>query len=159
MTSDTLDTILSHIAQTLRQLNQTLADEFSALAADNFEQIQELAQNKNALFETLEKLEQQRQACLNKAGFGLNSEDVIAYLTQQKNQSNEKTKQTWQEIETLTHTCRQQNSKNGLLLEKNRRRIEKALSILKGQIPDNQATYTANGTTSSTSPSHTFAKA
>ncbi|MCW9023747.1 MAG: flagellar protein FlgN [Gammaproteobacteria bacterium] len=159
MAEPALKSILSNITHSLQKLEQTLADEFTALSNDDFEQIQQTAQDKNTVFETLEKLEQQRQQHLADAGLDLNSTGVMAYLDRQTANIKSEMSQSWEQIEVLTQHCRQQNAVNGIILEKNRRRIEKALSILKGQITDTHATYSANGKATSTQTSHTFAKA
>ncbi|NOZ38514.1 MAG: flagellar protein FlgN [Gammaproteobacteria bacterium] len=153
-----LSLILRDISDHLVQLAATLESEYNALADNDLDTIIQAANDKNRLFEFLEDLEKERHALLLAAGLDFDSNGIMAYLQRGTSQTKNETAATWQQIEILTHRCRKQNQINGIMLEKNRRRTEKALAILKGQTPQ-IATYTANGETCHSQQSHSLAKA
>ncbi len=153
-----LSLILRDISDHLVQLAATLESEYNALADNDLDTIIQAANDKNRLFEFLEDLEKERHALLLAAGLDFDSNGIMAYLQRGTSQIKNETAAIWQQIETLTHQCRKQNQINGIMLEKNRRRTEKALAILKGQTPQ-IATYTANGETCHSQQCHSLAKA
>lgn len=153
-----LSLILQDISGHLIQLAATLESEHAALIDNDLDIIIQAASDKNRLFELLEDLEKERHALLLAAGLDFDSNGIMAYLQRSTFRTKNQTAATWQQIETLTHQCRKQNQINGIMLEKNRRRTEKALAILKGQTPQ-AATYTANGETCQNQPRHSLAKA
>ncbi len=153
-----LSIILQDITEHLTQLVHTLESEHLALVDNDLDAIIQAASDKNCLFELLEDLEKERHALLLAAGLDFDRNGIMAYLQRKTSQTRNETGALWQQIETLTHQCRRQNQINGIMLEKNRRRTEKALAILKGQTPQT-ATYTATGETCHTQPRHSLAKA
>ncbi len=153
-----LSLILQDISGHLIQLAATLESEHTALMDNDLDIIIQAASDKNRLFELLEDLEKERHALLLAAGLDFDSNGIMAYLQRGTSRTRNQTAAIWQKIETLTQQCRRQNQINGIMLEKNRRRTEKALAILKGQTPQT-ATYTANGETSHSQPRNSLAKA
>ncbi|HEB55628.1 MAG TPA: flagellar protein FlgN [Gammaproteobacteria bacterium] len=153
-----LSLILQDISEHLGQLATTLEKEHAALFENDLDAIIQTASDKNRLFEFLEDLEKERHALLLAAGLDFDSNGIMAYLQRGTSQTRNETAAIWQQIENLTRQCRKQNQINGIILEKNRRRTEKALAILKGQTPQ-VATYTANGETCHSQPRHSLAKA
>ncbi|HEB87501.1 MAG TPA: flagellar protein FlgN [Gammaproteobacteria bacterium] len=153
-----LSLILQDITEHLTQLVRTLESEHLALVDNDLDAIIQAASDKNRSFELLEDLEKERHALLLAAGLDFDRNGIMAYLQRGTPRTRSETATLWQQIETLTHRCRKQNQINGIMLEKNRRRTEKALAILKGQTPQT-ATYTASGETCHTQPRHSLAKA
>lgn len=153
-----LSLILRDITKQLTQLAHTLESEHAALVDNDLDAIIQAANDKNHLFELLEDLEKERHALLLAAGLDFDSNGIMAYLQRGTSQIRNETAAIWQQVGTLTHECRRQNQVNGIILEKNRRRTEKALAILKGQTPQ-VATYTANGETCQNQARHSLAKA
>lgn len=153
-----LPLLLRDIAEHLTQLGQTLENEYTALAENDLDRIVQAAHDKNRLFEFLEDLEKERHALLLSAGLDFDSSGIMAYLQRDTSQTKHEAAAIWQQIGALTQQCRKQNQINGIILEKNRRRTEKALAILKGQTPQT-TTYTASGETCHTQSRHTLAKA
>ncbi|VAX12602.1 hypothetical protein MNBD_GAMMA24-243 [hydrothermal vent metagenome] len=153
-----LSLILRDITEHLIQLAATLESEHSALAKNDLDIIIQAANNKNRLFELLEDLEHERHELLLAAGLDFDSNGIMAYLQRGTSQTRNETAAIWQQIETLTHQCRKQNQINGIMLEKNRRRTERALAILKGQTPQT-ATYSASGEACHNQQRHSLAKA
>ena len=158
MANADLSLVLQDIAEHLSQLRHTLESEYAALTENNLEHIVQLANDKNRLFEFLEDLEKERHELLLAAGLDFDSNGIMAYLQRNKAQTKDDSTAVWRQIETLTKQCRKQNQINGIILEKNRRRTEKALAILKGQIPQ-AGTYTASGETCKSQPRHSLARA
>ncbi len=158
MATANLSLLLRDIAEHLAQLMRTLETENTALADNNLDGIIQAANDKNRLFEFLEDLEKERHALLLAAGLDFDSNGIMAYLERDSSRTGNETAATWQQIETLTHQCRKQNQINGIILEKNRRRTEKALAILKGQTPQ-ATTYTASGETCHSQSRNSLAKA
>jgi len=153
-----LPLLLQDIAEHLAQLDRTLENEHTALIENDLNNIVQAANDKIYLFEILEDLEKERHALLLAAGLDFDSNGIMAYLQRNTSQARNESAAIWQQIEDLTHRCRRQNQINGIILEKNRRRTEKALAILKGQTPQ-VTTYTANGETCQRQSQHTLAKA
>lgn len=153
-----LPPLLRDIAEHLLQLSQTLENENAALIDNDLDRIVQATNDKNRLFEILEDLEKERHELLLAAGLDLDSSGIMAYLQREPSRANNKTTAIWQQIETLTRQCRKQNQVNGIILEKNRRRTEKALAILKGQ-RSQVGTYTASGETCHSQSRHSLAKA
>lgn len=153
-----LPLLLQDIAEHLAQLDRTLENEHTALIENDLNNIVQAANDKIYLFEILEDLEKERHALLLAAGLDFDSNGIMAYLQRNTSQARNESAAIWQQIEDLTHRCRRQNQINGIILEKNRRRTEKALAILKGQIPQ-AGTYTASGETCKSQPRHSLARA
>ena len=153
-----LPLLLRDIAEHLTQLEQTLENENAALLDNDLDRILHAATDKNRLFEFLEDLEKERHTLLLAAGLDFDSSGIMAYLQREPSPVNDETAAIWQQIETLTRQCRKQNQINGIILEKNRRRTEKALAILKGQ-SSQVATYTASGEACRSQSRHSLAKA
>jgi len=153
-----LPLLLQDIAGHLTQLVQTLEKEYTALTSNDLDNIVQTTNDKNRLFEFLEDLEKERHALLLAAGLDFDTNGIMAYLKRDTSQTKNKTAIIWQQIEDLTRQCRKQNQLNGIILEKNRRRTEKALAILKGQSPQ-VGTYTASGETCNNQFRHSLAKA
>jgi len=158
MATADLSLLLHDIAEHLAQLVQTLETENAALADNDLDGIVQAANDKNRLFEFLEDLEKERHALLLAAGLDFDSNGIMTYLERNRSRTKNETATTWQQIESLTRQCRKQNQINGIILEKNRRRTEKALAILKGQTPQ-PTTYTANGETCHNQSRNSLAKA
>ncbi len=153
-----LPLLLRDIAEHLTQLSQILENEYTSLSDNDLERIIQAANDKNRLFELIEDLEKERHTVLLAAGLDFDSSGIMAYLQRSPSQANNETASLWQQIETLTRQCRKQNQINGIILEKNRRRTEKALAILKGQSPQ-MGTYNASGETCHSQSRHSLAKA
>lgn len=153
-----LSLILQDISEYLTQLTATLESEHIALIGNDLDTIIQAASDKNRLFELLENLEKERHTLLLAAGLDLDSNGIMAYLQRDTSRTRDQSVAIWRQIGTLTQQCRKQNQINGIMLEQNRRRTEKALAILKGQTPQT-ATYTANGETCHNQPRHSLAKA
>ncbi|VAX10543.1 hypothetical protein MNBD_GAMMA25-274 [hydrothermal vent metagenome] len=158
MANVNLTLILRDLAEHLAQLVLTLEAEHVALTENDMENIIRTATDKNRLFDFIEDLENERHALLQAAGLDLNSSGIMAYLQRHTAPTKDETIAIWEQIETLTRQCRKQNQINGIILEKNRQRTEKALAILKGQTPQ-VTTYTASGETSHSQIHHSLAKA
>ena len=160
MSNTALKIILDNIAQQLTALDNTLRDEFTALSDDDLNNIHDAAESKNHIFEQLEKFEQQRCQLLQNAELEPDSKGIKTYMLRHINDPaiRSEVAQFWQDIENLTQTCRRNNKINGIILEKNRQRTERALAILKGQTIETNTTYTASGQTSTQQQSHSFVK-
>ena len=158
MATADISLLLRDIAEHLAQLMRTLESENTALANNDLDGIIQAANDKNRLFEFLEELENERHALLVAAGLDFDSTGIMAYLARDSARTRNEATAIWQQIETLTRQCRKQNQINGIILEKNRRRTEKALAILKGQTPQ-AATYTASGETCHSQSRNSLAKA
>ncbi|MDH5573002.1 MAG: flagellar protein FlgN [Gammaproteobacteria bacterium] len=160
MSNTALKSVLSNIALQLTALDSALHDEFLALSHNELDDINASAELKISIFEKIEQFEQERCQLLQNADLELDSKGIKTYMLRHINdpESRSEVAHIWQEIENLTQICRRNNKINGIILEKNRQHTERALAILKGQIPETNTTYTATGHTSVQHQSHSFVK-
>ena len=158
MAQTSLTPVLHDIADHLDELAQVLHGEFDALTNNDMEAIQQAADAKSRLTDLLNDLENERTTLLRSAGLDLNKTGVMAYLMRHDSGQPSELTALWQKIEQLTRSCEKQNKINGVIIEKNRRRTEAAMNILRGQPTDNEL-YSSAGSKVTNRQQQSLAKA
>jgi flagellar biosynthesis protein FlgN len=137
--------ILKQEATALEDLYGLLMKELVALKDRNSESINELSVEKNTMLDKLEKLDRERQLCVNNE----TQENELTF-TNEINTLNS-------EIQTCLNKCKQQNSINGGIIEMSQLFNEKILDIICGNT-DKQTTYSATGKNKYKNNQHTIAR-
>ena len=137
------------------QLLEILQSENQALSANDLDIIQQIAQDKQQIVDTLESLDQQRELQLQKAGFDIDKNGMKDFLKQCDDRLN----QDWQQLMTVITKCQRQNEVNGIIINAASHHAKDALSILKGQQPGNKIHYGPKGETINGSYTNPLAKA
>ncbi len=125
--------LLEETASYLEQLFQALLNENKALADDNIQAVQEIAQEKVLLMEQLEDLNKERRSLLETAGLDLSATGIDDFFSNNSITKSSGLSALWKTIATLSKQCEKQNNINGIVIENNKRRTESALSILQGK--------------------------
>jgi len=145
MSLPALKPVLLDIVSYLEELRQILIAEYEALSNDDLDALLATAQTKHQLTDMLEQLEQERLTLLKHAGLDLQQTGLMAYFNQHAQTSgNDDLAQLWQRIRTATRDCERLNQINGIIIEKQKRRTESTLALLKGQ-PTQTELYSSQG--------------
>lgn len=117
---DRLRTLLDKLAETLRALDDVLAQEQQLLCADELPGValQRVTDSKSQLLATVAWLEQQRPAL--EANLALRA----------PYQGHESFSERWRQIQQLSQSLREKNQHNGLLLNQQIAHNQQALAIL-----------------------------
>ncbi len=129
---DRLRTLLDKLAETLRTLEDVLVEEHQLLCSDQLPGValQRVTDSKSQLLATVAWLEQQRPAL--EASLALRA----PYL------SHENLSERWRQIQQLSHSLREKNQHNGLLLNQQIAHNQQALAILS---KNNKSLYGPDG--------------
>lgn len=127
--------LLENIQQKSQQLIECLQQEKLALDNSQYEQLCEIAINKEALVETLQTLDKERSALCPEKNFN-------QYIADSENQPLIK---LWQVTRQLIAECQQQNEINGRLLNRQNTINQETMSILSGRDQNSSQTYNAQG--------------
>ncbi len=158
MAQSNLEPTLQDMATYLEELRRVLIEEYEALSANDLAAIQQAADTKARLSEILDDLEQVRQTRLRDAGLEPGRSGLLNYLDRHFESRREILTTLWGKIEELGRECNRLNRINGIVIEKNRRRTETALSILQGK-PRHTEYYSAEGGSVAATVSQSLAKA
>lgn len=126
--------ILDQIASSSSDLFQCLTKEHDALSLNQLDKLVPLSEQKQQLVNTLDQLDQQRQASCGQQSF-----------THYLNTLDPKLTSHWQSIEKLVKKCQQQNEVNGRLLNRHNSLTREALEILTGKKLNSDHTYGPDG--------------
>lgn len=138
----------SAIAQA-EQLFELLQSEQQALLAEDHDSLATLSEQKLLISQSLDHIELQRQAIMASAGVSIDSHSMQNFLlANQKNTGFKPLLQSWQKLLDVLQKASEQNHLNGILLEKQRQHVKRALNILFEQ-SSNPSVYDANGGTDS----------
>ncbi|MFH2639847.1 flagella synthesis protein FlgN [Klebsiella aerogenes] len=129
---DRLRTLLDKLAETLRALDEVLAQEQQLLCADELPGValQRVTDSKSQLLATVAWLEQQRPAL--EANLALRA----------PYQGHESFGERWRQIQQLSQSLREKNQHNGLLLNQQIAHNQQALAILS---KNNKSLYGPDG--------------
>ncbi|AEG98027.1 flagellar biosynthesis protein FlgN [Klebsiella aerogenes] len=129
---DRLRTLLDKLAETLRALDDVLAQEQQLLCADELPGValQRVTDSKSQLLATVAWLEQQRPAL--EANLALRA----------PYQGHESFSERWRQIQQLSQSLREKNQHNGLLLNQQIAHNQQALAILS---KNNKSLYGPDG--------------
>lgn len=127
--------LLKTIEASSQQLYERLILEKQALDARQYEQLAELAVEKQALVDQLQALDQQRSASFS-------GEDFNAFITNSKNSA---LIEQWNNTRDIMRKGQQQNEVNGRLLNKLNQINQEVIEILSGREKQSSQTYNAQG--------------
>ena len=140
-----LQAVLMHEVECTERLLASLETERSALAQRDMTALAGSTEQKLALTERLETLEQERERLLAAMGFTGQRSDLSAYLATHAGATH-RLGDLWQQVLANTEACRKANLTNGGILEASRQHVEQALCILRGQA-GSPSLYDPNGET------------
>jgi flagella synthesis protein FlgN len=140
-----LKSLLKQESSALEELYTVLMKELVALKEHDSESVIVLSEEKNTLLTELEKLDKDRQFCVqaNSSSENLIFKDDINQLST--------------EIEVCLNKCKQQNSINGGIIEMSRLFNEKMLDIICGNTA-NETTYGSTGKNNTNSNQHSLGR-
>lgn len=130
-----------------QQLCELLEQEQQVLLSEDFAGMEELIEQKLRLSQSLDHIEIQRQEIMSKAGQNTDHQFMQHFL--QKNRTHpviQPAYTTWQELMTWLQKSADQNQLNGTLLEKQRQRVQRTLTLLFEQ-SNASSEYDADGGT------------
>lgn len=139
-----LTSLLQQESKALNNLYAALMKEFSALKDRNSESIALTAEEKNKSLLDLEKLDQERQLCLQEAASSISDSDEIQDLNSK--------------IEESLKKCKNQNDINGGIIEMSKLFNEKMLDIISGN-SSKETTYGASGKNNTDKNQHSLGRA
>ncbi len=153
LTPQLLQSLSSLIATAVTQAEQLFAlleSEQTALLAEDHAALESLIEQKLLLSHSLDDVERQRQEVLLQAG----QEPDLASMTHllqahQDQAAYSALSQSWDTLMACLKKAADQNRLNGILLEKQRQHVQRALNILFEQ-SNSGSVYDAAGTTSQT---------
>ena len=140
-----LQAVLTQEVECTERLLESLETERSALAKRDMSALAGSTEQKLALTQRLETLEQDRERLLAGMGFSGQASDLSAYLATLTG-ATQRLRDLWQQVLANTEACRKANLANGGILEASRQHVEQALSILRGQA-GSPSLYDPNGAT------------
>lgn len=137
---DALSAVLDDMQRSLIELAETLVRERAALLDADVTAIDAAGTRKQALMQTLERLDAERQQLAAAAPH--------AATTQQPR---------WQDLLADLRDCRDQNQRNGSIVQQRLGSVRRALAILTGQ-DDETGVYGRSGALHARARSHTLAE-
>ena len=152
-----LITSLSSLCTQLGQLYKLLQQEETALAENNYSEIERLAAEKTALTQQVEHVDHLRQTICKKLNISPNIDGIQSYLKHIDASSRTNIIKLWQRITILGQHCASQNQVNGILVVHQQRRTREALNILRGHF-DIGNRYSNKGAQDSEQPRHSLGK-
>jgi len=126
--------VLRETLQLAESLHASLEREQQALYDNDLESIEQIAAAKAELAASIEALERRRAELVSQAGFPTHANGMAAYLghLEQGPEGTRTVTAQWQTLQGVLRQCDRQNQINGIMLEKNRRRAEALLRLLRG---------------------------
>ena len=142
-----LKSLLQQESSTLEDLYAVLMKELVALKERDTESVTLLSQEKNTLLNELQKLDKERQLCLQSTSSQTGNTGFIDGINQLTN-----------EIEACLNKCKKQNSINGGIIEMSKLFNEKMLDIICGNA-DKETTYGSTGKNNTDKNQHSLGRA
>ena len=141
--SQLIETAIVHSKELLALLEK----EQQALLAENHDSLEAIIEQKLRISQTLDYVEIQRQEIMTNAGESTDSDAMQSFLlAHQKNSGFKPLLKSWQKLLDALQKASDQNQLNGILLEKQRQHVKRALNILFEQ-SNSSSVYDANGGT------------
>lgn len=148
---------LGKLCEQLGQLYKILLLEESALAKNNYTDIEHLAAQKIQLTQQVEQTEQQRRIICQQLNINANIEGLRALVKQTNSNDKANLIKLWQRVTTLGQHCSTQNQVNGILVNHQQRHAREALNILRGHFGITNM-YSNRGAQESEQPRHSLGK-
>ncbi len=139
------------------RLDALLAAEANALASRDADAMEQVIADKHAVTREFEVLETQRKQLVSSSGFSddpIGMDACIAWCDEGGEIAGH-----WQGLMSRISNCQHQNRINGAQVDANRRYVQQALSLLRGQAPQTSLYNATGANTSSGIPGRTLAKA
>lgn len=129
-----ITSVLDATGQQLAALNQALECEHIALRDNDMTALETATREKHQLSAHIDTLEKQRMQIVTQAGFTADASGMAALIGRLEQQHGPVPQlvQRWQALQNLIRKCDKQNQVNGLLLERNRHRVQSLLTLLQG---------------------------
>lgn len=124
-------------------LLENLREEYQALARRDIAALDLAVSKKQQQFTELEALGNDRDAGFRACGLAAGREGIETCLHRQPHGAAHR---LWEELQSLLIRCQYQNQINGGMVEISRRHVQRTLSLLQGQSPEQQ-TYGPSGAT------------
>ncbi|GMR08794.1 MAG: hypothetical protein BMS9Abin26_1801 [Gammaproteobacteria bacterium] len=120
-----------------QQLLECLQSENQALSSHDAEHLEKTTVQKQQLVNKLEQVEKQRHEAFLQQGLNLDADNMQAFLLKASASPEEiEIISLCSKVLELAEKCRLQNIQNGSIIEGGRQRVREALSILRGQLAD-----------------------
>lgn len=126
----------------VEQLLDILRQEQHALGERNSETLNQSVSSKEAVFQRLQQLSQQREQFLQQRGFSADKSGFTAFMATDPTGN---LVQAWEALEATLRECQRQNQLNGTLLESGRQITQEMLSILTGRDFSKHELYNQRG--------------
>lgn len=141
------------------QLYQLLKRENEALVKRDADAIQNISQQKSAQSVMLEQLAGQQRQLLQEAGVSFTPEGLKTLLNTLTPALATQLRKRQQQLQSLLEQCQNLNMVNGNIIAANKHSAETALAILRGQLAQENLTYSAGGQAVAPPPSRPIIKA
>lgn len=148
---------LDTLSTQLHQLYKLMQQEETALAENNYAEIEKLAAEKTVLTQHVETTEQDRRVICRALNISANIEGVQALVKHIDAKTRTNIIKLWQRITMLGQHCANQNQVNGILVAHQQRRTREALNILRGHF-DVGNSYSNKGAQESEQLQHSLGK-
>ena len=148
---------LTTLCGQLGKLYKLLQQEETALAENNYQDIESLAAQKMALTQQVEASENTRQTLCGQLNISANIDGIQAYIKHIDATAKTNIIKLWQRITILGQHCSSQNQLNGILVAHQQRRAREALNILRGHFEIGNR-YSNKGAQESEQPRHSLGK-
>lgn len=151
LTTNTLNALTSLVDSAIEQVKQLcliLEKEQQALLSEDHAALEQLIEQKLLTSQSLDLIEMQRQNIMSSAGLNTDNDSMPSFLLANQTNTNFRPLiKSWESLMALLKESANQNQLNGILLEKQRQHVQRALKILLEQSssPD---IYDAGGATS-----------
>lgn len=137
LTKTTMASCLNQEIEAAQALIQILQEEQNQLLQTSVDALEALVTQKAALVSQLTQYTKSRHESLTQSGFEPNLAGMNAWIENSKEQAESiKIEESWRELVSLTHTAKELNRLNGMLISSHMVRNQQALSILHGNKPN-----------------------
>lgn len=144
-------------SEAVKRLWDLLCAEEEALVARNVEEVKRLAEEKTSELKGLERFAAERQRLLSEANLTADRAGFESLLKTVDGPEKPELAAEWEALRRQLTACRDQNQKNGQILEANRRVAGEVLSILLGEREGTEL-YGSDGSKHQPRGNHTYAK-
>ena len=136
-----LDSLVTAQLEASRALRAALEDEHAALQQRDAEALARAGADKGRAIAKLETLEQHRRPLCARIGAGPGQAELAAWLDSFSDggEPARRLRERLEALTTLLRACRQANDVNGMLVGSLHRRVQQALGILRGGLPEPSA--------------------
>lgn len=128
-----LCTLISEQTQSAGELFALLQKEYDALKENDVEAIENVAEQKNRIVDSIQQLGRQRQQLVQDYGFSPGNASRTEFLGSFGSTTTEDLSRRWENLDIKIRECQDQNQVNGRLIEVSQQHVHRALSLLRGE--------------------------